>query len=273
MPELAPQGRPALQERIRASIEKIGEKLVAFFLWNGEMARLLGRAAVVGPRRPWGLGDISYQMFRLGIASIPLASMMAVFVGMILAWQFGEALTKFGAKTTLGYASSLALVRELVPSLLAVTVGSKMSTGMAAELGSMKVTEQIDAIAALGADPVKKLVWPRILAATFAMPLLVAWGNVLALLGGMFISDQVFEVSAGYFGRTYINELTLLDYSCSLVKGLTFGTISGIVGCHQGFSTKFGTEAVGQSTTDTVVATSVTVLIADFALTTMFLPV
>lgn len=262
-----------VSQRLRDIVEKAGSGLVDFFKWNGEMARLLARVAVVGPRRPLGFADTSYQMLRLGIASIPLATMMSVFVGMILAWQFGEALTKFGAKSTLGYASSLALVRELVPSLLAVTVGSKMSTGMAAELGSMKVTEQIDAIAALGADPVKKLVWPRILASTLAMPLLVAWGNVMALLGGMFISDQVFDISASYFGRTYIDQLTLLDYSCSLVKGLTFGTIAGIVGCHQGFTTKFGTEAVGQSTTDTVVATSVTVLVADFALTTIFLPV
>ena len=258
---------------MRDAIEQVGSRVVEFFRWNGEMIVLAARAIASGPRRPWGVPDISYQMLRLGIASMPLASLMSVFVGMILAWQFGEALTDFGAKSTLGYASSLALVRELVPTLLAVTVGAKMSTGMAAELGSMKVTEQIDAIGALGADPVKKLVWPRVVAATFAMPLLVAWGNVLALIGGMFISHSVFDVSGTYFAQTYIDELTPLDYSCSLVKGLTFGTIAGIVGCHQGFTTKFGTEAVGQSTTDTVVATSVTVLIADFALTTIFLPI
>src|SRR5690606_4581585 len=99
----------------------------------------------------------------------------------------------------LGYASSLALVCELVPTLIAITVGAKMSAGMAAELGSMKVTEQIDAVAALGADPIKKLVWPRVSAATLALPLLVAWGNVIALFGGMLTAEGVYGVPAGYF--------------------------------------------------------------------------
>lgn len=261
------------ESRLRKWTEAAGARVADFFRWNGAMFRLLGHALSVGPRPPWGISDISYQIRSLGIASLPLASMMSIFVGMILAWQFGEALSGFGAKSTLGYASSLALVRELVPSLLAVTVGSKMSTGMAAELGSMKVTEQIDAIGALGADPVKKLVWPRMVAAAIAMPLLVAWGNLLALVGGMFVSHNVFDVAAGYFAHTYVHELVPLDYICSLVKALTFGMIAGIVGCHQGFTTKFGTEAVGKATTDTVVATSVSVVIADFALTAVFLPV
>ena len=158
---------------LRQWVSDLGKTITTVIDWSGGMSVMFGRAMIRGPRRPLGLFDISYQVVQLGIRSIPLATLMSVFVGMILAWQFGEALTDFGAKNALGYATSLALVRELVPTILAVTVGTKMATGMTAELGSMKVTEQIDAISAPGADPIKKLVWPRLVAASVAMPLLV----------------------------------------------------------------------------------------------------
>jgi phospholipid/cholesterol/gamma-HCH transport system permease protein len=261
--------KPSIRERI----ENLGKTVNAAILWCGGMAVMLGQALIRGPRRPLGLFDISYQILQLGIRSIPVTTMMSLFVGMILAWQFGEALADFGAKSSLGNVTSLALVRELVPTLLAVTVGTKMATGMTAELGSMKVTEQIDAISALGADPIKKLVWPRLVAASVAMPLLVAWGNVVAMFGGMLISDTVFDVPASYFYHTYIDELEPIHYVMSQTKALVFGALAGIIGCYQGFSTKFGTEAVGMSTTETVIAVSVLVLIADFALTTIFMPI
>jgi phospholipid/cholesterol/gamma-HCH transport system permease protein len=257
----------------REWVINLGTTINSGIKWCGGLAVMLGQALVRGPRRPFGLYDISYQIVQLGIRSIPVTTMMSLFVGMILAWQFGEALADFGAKNSLGYVTSLALVRELVPTLLAVTVGTKMATGMTAELGSMKVTEQIDAISALGADPIKKLVWPRLVAASIAMPLLVAWGNVAAMLGGMLISDTVFDVPASYFYHTYIDELEPLHYIMSETKALVFGALAGIIGCYQGFTTKFGTEAVGLATTETVIAVSVMVLLADFALTTFFMPI
>ncbi|PRQ02344.1 putative phospholipid ABC transporter permease protein MlaE [Enhygromyxa salina] len=258
---------------LRDAITNLGETISSGVLWCGGMSVMFAKAMLRGPRRPLGLFDISYQVLQLGIRSLPLATMMALFVGMILTWQFGEALVDFGAKNRLGHVTSLALVRELVPTLLAVTVGTKMATGMTAELGSMKVTEQIDALSALGADPIKKLVWPRIIGAAIAMPLLVAWGNVVAMLGGMLISDSVFDVPAEYFYVTYIDMLEPTHYVMSQTKGLAFGGLAGLIGCYQGFTTKFGTEAVGQSTTESVIATSVMVLLADFVLTTLFMPI
>ena len=258
---------------LREWIVNLGKTINDGVSWCGGMAVMFGQAMIRGPQRPLGLFDISYQVLQVGIRSIPVTTMMSVFVGMILAWQFGEALADFGAKNSLGYVTSLALVRELVPTLLAVTVGTKMATGMTAELGSMKVTEQIDAIAALGADPIKKLVWPRLVAASIAMPLLVAWGNLIAMFGGMLISDTVFDVPAGYFYATYIDELEPIHYIMSQTKALVFGALAGIIGCYQGFSTKFGTEAVGLATTETVIAVSVLVLLADFALTALFIPI
>ena len=256
---------------MRRIVERFGAILLSGLDWLGGLTSLGWRTAAVGPRRPWGVDDIAAQMVEQGVRSLPIASFMSLFIGMILAVQFGWALADFGATMALGDASSLALVRELVPTIIALTVGAKMAAGMAAELGSMKVTEQIDAVAALGADPIKKLVWPRLVAATLAVPLLVAWGNVMALVGGMLIGDWVYAVPAGYFYETYVDELAPIDYVQSLVKGLTFGYLVGLIGCFQGFSTKFGTEAVGISTMETVVATSICVIIADFYLTMVFL--
>jgi phospholipid/cholesterol/gamma-HCH transport system permease protein len=245
---------------MRRIIERFGAIILSGLDWVGGLTSLALRSAAVGPRRPWGMDDIAAQMVE-----------QSLFIGMILAVQFGAALADFGATMKLGDASSLALVRELLPTLIALTVGAKMAAGMAAELGSMKVTEQIDAVAALGADPIKKLVWPRLVAGTLAVPLLVAWGNIIALVGGMLIGEWVYAVPAGYFYETYVDELAPVDYLQSIVKGGIFGYIVGLIGCYQGFSTKFGTEAVGKSTMETVVATSICVILADFYITIMFL--
>src|SRR5688572_26229504 len=163
---------------MRRALERFGAIVLAGIEWTGGVARLIGHTLKVGPRRPIGIDDIARQMVEQGIRSLPIATFMALFIGMILAWQFGWALKDFGAVMALGDASAIALVCELVPTMMAITVGAKMAAGMAAELGSMKVSEQIDAVAALGADPVKKLVWPRLIASTLGLPLLIIWGNV-----------------------------------------------------------------------------------------------
>ncbi|MCA9689442.1 MAG: ABC transporter permease [Nannocystaceae bacterium] len=251
----------------------MGETILAGIEWAGGIARLLLISIGVGVRRPYGVYDIFYQIVALGVRSLALTTIMSIFIGIVLTWQFGEALMDFGAKNAVGSAASLALVRELVPGILALTVGARMATGMAAELGSMKVSEQIDAIASLGADPIKKLVWPRVVAATVALPLLSVWGNILALGGGGVIADLVFDVPFMYFYETYVDQLVIFDYVSGLTKSLVFGLLIGLIGCYQGFTTKHGTEAVGISTTNTVVATSVMILLMDFILTTIFLPI
>lgn len=258
---------------VRRPFEYIGEAIRGGLDWAGGISLLLGRSLIRGVQRPWGIYDVFSQIVALGIRSLPLSTLMGVFVGMALTWQFGEALMSFGAKNAVGSAAALALVRELVPTLMALTIGAKIATGVTAELGSMKVSEQIDAIASLGADPIKKLVWPRLVASTVTLPLLNIYGNVLALIGGALIADVVFDVPAEYFYETYIDELYPMDYISGLVKSFTFGLLVGLIGCYQGFQTKFGTEAVGISTTNTVVATSVAIIVFDFVLTTIFLPV
>lgn len=253
-----------------SGVERLGWFVLAGVDWVGGVTALALNALRVGPRRPLGMRDMVTQMSKQGVGSLPIATFMSVFIGMILTLQFAESLADFGATMTIGYAASLALVRELIPTLLAITVGAKMAAGMAAELGSMKVTEQIDAVAALGADPVKKLVWPRVIASTLALPLLVIWGNFVAMLGGMVIADTLYRVPSPYFYETYVTMLVPLDYIASLTKGAVFGFLVGIIGCFQGFNTQHGTEAVGKATTETVVATSICIIVADFYLTMLF---
>ncbi|MCA9714581.1 MAG: ABC transporter permease [Myxococcales bacterium] len=251
----------------------MGESIREAIEWTGGLVRLLLIALGQGVRRPYGIYDIFYQIVAQGVRSLPLTFVMSLFIGMVLTYQFGEALMWFGAKNAVGSAASLALVREIVPVILALTVGAKIATGMTAELGSMKVSEQIDAIASLGADPVKKLVWPRIVAATVALPFLSVLGNIIAMASGGVIADMVFDVPFAYFYETYVTQLTPFDYISGLLKSLVFGVLVGLIGCYQGFETKFGTEAVGISTTKTVVAISIVILFTDFVMTMMFLPV
>ena len=142
---------------MRRVIERFGAIVLSGLDWVGGLTSLALRSTAVGPRRPFGIDDIASQMVEQGVRSLPITSFMSLFIGMILAVQFGWALADFGATMALGDASSLALVRELVPTLIALTVGAKMAAGMAAELGSMKVTEQIDAVAALA--PTRSRSW------------------------------------------------------------------------------------------------------------------
>lgn len=251
-------------------IERFGAIVLSGLEWTGGVARLVMRVARVGPRPPFGFDDILHQTVELGVRSLPISMLITLFIGMILTWQFGWGLVDFGATMALGNVVSLGLVPELVPAMLALTVGVKMAAGMTAELGSMKVTEQIDAVAALGADPYKKLVWPRICASTISLPLLIGLGNLIAMLGGMMIAEWKYGVPAGYFYETYIDELEPLNYIASPIKGITFGALVGIIGCYQGFNTKFGTEAVGAATTDTVASTAIVIIIADFYLNNLF---
>jgi phospholipid/cholesterol/gamma-HCH transport system permease protein len=238
------------------------------------MTVMFVQAVLSGMRRPLGIYDIFYQIVALGIRSMPLATLMGVFVGMALTWQFGEALMSFGAKNAVGSAAALALVRELVPTIMALTVGAKIATGMTAELGSMKVSEQIDAIASLGADPVKKLIWPRLAAATIALPLLCVYGNVLALGGGALIADTVFDVPAGYFYETYVDELYPMDYISGPGQGDDLR--------HAGRASSAAIRASRPSSARRRSASArptrwwrpaVTIIIMDFVLTMIFLPV
>jgi phospholipid/cholesterol/gamma-HCH transport system permease protein len=233
----------------------------------GIMGRLVGQTFVAIFRRPLEIESTLYQMESLGVESMGIASVTSLFVGMVMAVQFAFGLQKFGGMEYTGRIIGLSFSRELAPTLTAVIVGGRIGAGIAAEVGSMAVTEQIDAIRALGADPVKKLVVPRLLASVVVMPVLGAFALVLGFVGAMAITSVQFDIPPGFFLRTSLGSVNFGDYLSGMYKTPFFGAIISLVGCHFGLITRGGTEGVGHATTRTVVVISISILIADFFLT------
>jgi phospholipid/cholesterol/gamma-HCH transport system permease protein len=185
--------------------------------------------------------------------------------------QFAFGLRRFGGVEYIPRVVVLSFARELAPTLTAVIVGGRIGSGMAAEVGAMNVTEQVDAIRALGADPAKKLVLPRVVAAMLVMPLLSVFALFLGTAGAVVICAAQFDISPQFFLRTSIESVLLSDFWSGIAKTPVFGFLIAIIGCHFGLQTKGGTEGVGSSTTRTVVVVSTALLVADFFLTKLFI--
>ena len=237
----------------------------------GTVALLTGRTTRVLFKAPFEWRAIVYQMESVGVASIGIASVTATFIGMVMAIQFAFGLQKFGGMEYVGRVIGLSFARELAPTLTAIIVGGRVGAGMAAEVGSMTVTEQVDAIRALGADPAKKLVLPRVVASIIVMPILSFFALALGFCGAMTVISLQFGISMQFFFRSALETVQLRDIAAGMGKTPFFGFIISIIGCHYGLKTSGGTEGVGKSTTATVVAVSITILIADFFLTKLFM--
>lgn len=226
-------------------------------------------------RRPLETRATLAQLESLGVKSLGIVVVTSVFIGMVMAVQFAFGLRKFGGMEYTGRVVGLSFARELAPTLTAVIVGGRIGAGMAAEVGSMAVTEQIDALRALGADPFKKLVLPRLVASVIVMPVLAGFALVLGFSGAMLITDFQFNIPSEFFYRSALGIVGMRDLLSGMYKTPVFGAIIALVGCHFGLTTSGGTAGVGNSTTRTVVVISITILIADFFLTKLaiaFLP-
>lgn len=219
---------------------------------------------------PFNPRELIRQVDHIGVKSISIAGVAAAFTGLVLALQTAYGLSRFGAKAYVGIIVSLSMVRELGPVLTALLVGGRVGSGITAELGSMKVTEQIDAMRAMGANPVKKLVVPRVLSTMLVLPLLTVMADILGILGGMVISRYEFQVDYHFYYNTVTRNLTLADIVSGLGKTVVFGFIIAIVGCYKGLTTAGGTEGLGKATTATVVTSAIAVIISDFFLTKFF---
>ena len=255
-----PPPPPTLLSRLGSSSQELLAEI-------GEFGTMTYKCFASMFRRPLELSATLYQMESLGVKSMGIACLTALFVGMVMAVQFAYGLQKFGGMEYTGRIIGISFSRELAPTLTAIIVGGRIGAGIAAEMGSMNVTEQIDAIRALGADPIKKLVVPRLIAGVVVMPVLGAFALVLGFLGAMAICSLEFGIPSGFFLRTALGSVKFSDYFSGMYKTPFFGAIISLTGCHYGMRTWGGTEGVGKSTTRTVVATSIAILIADFFLT------
>lgn len=267
--EIPPSRAPTAM--VRASrpgpLSRLAARVLRLVSHLGQISIMTLGTARAAVRRPFEGKAIVQQLENLGVASMGIVLVTSVFIGMVMSVQFAFGLRKFGGMEYTGRVIALSFTRELAPTLTAVIVGGRIGAGMAAELGSMAVTEQVDAIRALGADPLKKLVWPRFIACVIVMPILAAFALVLGFAGAMIITDMQFNIPYAFFFRSGLGVVTLSDFLSGMLKTPFFGAIISLVGCHFGLNTRGGTAGVGNSTTLTVVVVSITILIADFVLT------
>jgi phospholipid/cholesterol/gamma-HCH transport system permease protein len=215
--------------------------------------------------------DMIHQMDVIGVGSVPIIIVALVSVGGVVVLNSASQFTRFGATVLTGDALSLALLRELGPTFTALLVAGRNATGMASELGSMVVTEQIDAMRGLGIDPIRKLMAPRVLATVLVVPMLVAVGDCAGLIGGFVFAILVLHVDPEQFWTRAIHALAFGDLVVGFFKPVVFGFIIATVGCYQGFRTKGGTAAVGRATIMAFVISSVAVLVVDLFLTRILL--
>ncbi len=211
------------------------------------------------------------QMHHLGVRSLAIATVTALFTGMVLALQTSYSLAAYGAKLFVGDIVALSLVRELGPVLASLMVGGRVGAGITAEIGSMKVTEQIDAIRAMAANPVRKLVVPKVLAILIMLPLLVVYADIVGITGGMIMAVTTLNQPGAFYLQHVITALSLQDVLSGLGKTVFFALLISLIACHSGLNAEGGADGVGRATTQTVVAASLSVLVSDFFLTKFFL--
>lgn len=250
--------------------ETFGGRVNELVAQLGEVALLSARTARALTKRPYEIRAIFYQMESLGVQSTAIVATTSIFIGMVMTIQFAFGLQRFGGIEYIPRVIVLSFLRELGPTLTAIIVGGRIGSGMAAEVGAMNVTEQVDAVRALGADPHKKLVLPRVVASILVMPVLSMVSLFLGTIGAILVCTLEYNIPAQFFIRSSLQVVQLSDLFSGLGKTPVFGYIIAIVGCHFGLRTTGGTEGVGRSTTRTVVVVSIAILIADFMLTKLF---
>lgn len=236
-----------------------------------EYLRLLGAVVRGLVTRPIYARDVVEQLDAIGIGSLAVVLLTGAFTGMVLALQSGLTLDQFGARSVVGRLVSASMVKELGPVLTALMVTGRVGSGIAAELGSMTVTEQISALRALGTDPVRKLVVPRVIAGTLMVPILTVISDAVGMVGAAIITSLQLRVASSVFWNNVVQGLYMQDIWMGLIKPFVLGFMLVTIGCHVGLRTRGGTQGVGRATTEAVVAGSVAVLAMDFLVTKLLI--
>jgi phospholipid/cholesterol/gamma-HCH transport system permease protein len=240
--------------------------------------RLVGGTSLLGQQafkeslyRPYYPHLIVQQLYYVGVKSVPLVFITAASTGMVMALQFGIGLEKFGGKLYVPKIVSLSIVRELGPVFTCLMLAARIGAGMASEIGSMTVTQQIDAIRALGTSPIKKIVIPRVIACLIAVPLLSAISNMLGVFGGLVVGATDLGLDPHFYFQKVYETVYLPDLFSGLAKTPFFSLFISIPACYYGLNVRGGTQGVGNSTTKSVVTSAILILIGDYFLTKLFL--
>ena len=223
--------------------------------------------------RPFYFHDVVEQFDEIGIGSLTVVLLTGFFTGAVLALQTGITLDQFGARPFVGRLVSASMIKDLGPVLTGLMLAGRIGSGIAAELGSMVVTDQINALRALGTDPVRKLVVPRVLAGVFMAPVLTVFSDAVGILGGWIIAVYQLRVGSSLYWTSVTDVLYIQDTWMGIIKPFVLGYVITTIGCHVGLRTTGGTQGVGRSTTNAVVAASVAVIAVDFFLTRLLITV
>jgi phospholipid/cholesterol/gamma-HCH transport system permease protein len=247
-------------------MNRITEVLIQLYKYTA----FVGNTIISFFRPPVYFKETIEQLYQLGYKSLPIVTLTAIFTGMVVAFQTGTEMSRFGAKAYIGSVVAISIVRELGPVLTALVVAGRVGAGITAELGSMQVTDQINAMRAMATDPYKKLVLTRVGALIIIVPVLVAYADILGILGGAFIASTNLNVGMEMYRSTIVDALLMEDLISGLSKPVVFAFIIGTVGCYLGINASGGTKGVGNSTTLSVVISSVLIFLFDFILTKLF---
>jgi phospholipid/cholesterol/gamma-HCH transport system permease protein len=248
-------------------LDRLGRVFIRFFEQTGLWFRMLWRTIVWATRRPFEVGEWFRQMVRVGVDSVPVVFLTTMFTGMVLALQTHTGFQRVHAENFVGSVVALAMLRELSPVLVGLMVTGRVGSSMAAEIGTMRVTEQIDALKSLATDPVHYLFVPRVIAGIIMLPFLVVLGDALGIYGGYLVSVKLLGANPFVYEQNSFNFLELNDLWSGLIKAAVFGLILTLTGCVRGYYTSGGAEGVGRSTTNAVVSASLIILLTDFFLT------
>jgi len=232
-----------------------------------EYVLMIGKVMRATITRPFYVRDIIEQFEAIGVGSLTVVLLTGMFTGMVLALQSGITLDQFGARSMVGRLVSASMVKELGPVLTGLMVAGRVGSGIAAELGSMMVTEQIAALRALGTDPIRKLVLPRMLAGVFMLPLLTVVSGGIGMVGAWMVTVTQLQVASSVYWNSVVTGLYVQDVWMGLIKPFFIGFAIASIGCHVGMRTHGGTQGVGRATTNAVVAASVAVIAVDFLVT------
>ena len=248
-------------------LEKIGLAFLRVFEQTGLWFRMLWRTMSWSVQPPFEVGEWLRQMVRVGVDSVPVVFLTTMFTGMVMALQMYNGFHRVHAENFVGSAVALAMLRELSPVLVGLMVTGRVGSSMAAEIGTMRVTEQIDALKALATDPVQYLFVPRVISGIVMLPLLVILGNALGIGGGYLVAVKLLGANPVIYEQNTYQFVDLNDLWSGVIKAAVFGLILTLTGCVRGYYTLGGAEGVGRSTTQAVVSASLTILLTDFFLT------
>lgn len=256
---------------IQAPLHRLGSQIVGITRFAGGFGLLTAQIFKELLTPPFYFRLVLQQMLFLGVQSFLLVAVTGFAVGSVMALQFGYGLAKFGGTLYVPKVGALTILREMGPVFTSLLVAGRIGSGIASEVASMKVTQQIDAIRALGTSPIKRIVIPRVLAAMITLPILCTFADFIGLYGAMLVSHHELNIPPEFFITKVLDTLILADMTTGLAKTVVFAFFISVTACWKGLNTEGGTQGVGETTTWVVVATSIFIMISDFFLTKFFL--